>query len=241
MKKLVCVLGFSTVLFAACQQPSSDLAPVTPDAARAEATPTKCSSPLSVKIKSSYKDYDRLYLFEAMYVGRNGKDSTLAASVYQDLINGDEVTFADLAYNKPVRVRFYENEQDKTKFISSGIFSSCGQGGADFDFKSFKPAVTASPVTFQVKFPCTDVDNKKLPATVAVEFRQTGTSQWLPLTTLNRNDVKKNLLETSTYRVIKGKSYDVRMLVFSSLLTQNATLLNKDVWEVPVKSTNFCK
>ena len=241
MKKIVCALGLGTLLFAACQQPSSDLSPVTPDAARAAAVPTKCSSPLSVKIKSSFKDYDRLYLFEAMYVGRNGKDSTVAASVYQDLINGEELAFADLAYNKSVRVRFYENEQDKTKYLSSSVFSSCGQGGADFDFKSFKPAVAATPVTFQVTFPCSDVDNKKLPDVVTVEFRQTGSSQWFPLTTLDRNQVKKNLLETTTYRVVKGKTYDVRLNVFGLLLTQNATLLSKDVWQVPVKTSIFCK
>jgi hypothetical protein len=235
------MLCFGTMLVTACQQQDAGLAVVTPDAARAAATPTKCSSPLSVKIKSSYKDYDRLYLFEAMYVGRNGKDSTVAMSLYQDLINGEDLVFSDLAYNKSVRVRFYENELDKTKYTSSSVFSSCGQGGADFDFKAFKPAVAATPITFQVTFPCSDVDNKKLPDLVPVEFKQTGSSQWLPLTTLDRNQVKKNLLETTTYRVLKGKTYDVRLNVFGLMLTQNATLLDKDVWGVPVKTNIFCK
>lgn len=184
---------------------------------------------------------DRLYLFEAMYVGRNGNDSAVAGSAYQDLINGDQLSFSKLAYDKPVRLRLYENEQDKTKFVSSGTFTSCGQGGAEFDLRSFKLSTTPTPVTFQVKFPCADVEPKKLPATVAVEFRPVGTSQWLPLLTLKRDDVKKNLLVASTYRVVKGRAYDVRMNVFFLPLSQNNTLVSKDVLEVPVNTSIFCK
>ena len=183
---------------------------------------------------------DRLYLFEAMYVGRNGKDSAVAASVYQDLTNGGALTFSSLAYNKTVRVRFYENDQDKAKFVSSGTFPSCGQSSAEFDLRSLKLPVLM-PTTFQVKFPCTDVEQNKLPKTVAVEFRPTGSSAWYPLTTLKREDIKKNLLQTTSYRLIKGRTYDVQLNVFGLVLAQNATLLSKDVWEVPVQTKIFCK
>lgn len=242
MRHLVLSLCIGAGLLAACQRIADHPLPATPDgAARAAAKPTTCSTPLTVKIKSSVKDMDRLYLFEAMYVGRNGNDSAVAGSAYQDLINGDQLTFSKLAYDKPVRLRLYENEQDKTKFVSSGTFASCGQGGAEFDLRSFKLSTTPTPVTFQVKFPCADVEPKKVPATVAVEFRPVGTSQWLPLLTLKREDVKKNLLVASTYRVVKGKAYDVRMNVFFLPLSQNNTLVSKDVLEVPVNTSIFCK
>lgn len=242
MKQIVRIIFFCTTVFYACQQPGVDIAPAGSDGAlRAAAKPTKCDDALEVKIKSSFKDFDRLYLFQAMYVGRNGKDSAVAKSVYQDVQNGSELEFEGLAFNKTVRLRLYENDQDLSKFVSSGTFSSCGKGSAEFDLRTYKMSVPATLITFQVAFPCSDVDQRKLPASVPVEFRQTGTTTWLPLKTLTSKDIKKNTLQTTSYRLVKGKTYDVRLAVYGTYLSQNATLLNKDTWEVPVKTTLFCK
>lgn len=240
MRHLVRTLCWCTTLLYACQQPSETLTPNPLEGARVAPKRTVCDSRLSVKIKSPVKDIDRLFLFEAMYVGRNGKDSSLAASVYQQLTNGAEIVLSGLAYNKQVRLRFYENELDKTKFVSSGLFASCGQPSADFDLRAVKlPAIT--PITFQVKFPCTDVEQNRLPKIVTVEYRLTGTSFWFPLASLRREDVKKNVLQTTTTRLVKGRTYDVQLNALGLMLSQNATLVDKDVWEVPVNTKLFCK
>ena len=199
-----------------------------------------CKEGPSFKVLSNFKDYDMPFLCQVVYVDKNGKDLSVANSFYRELNNGSEIELSNLNRNQFVRLKVFENPADMSKFIASPTVKSCGNGKVTIDVRALKGPANPSATTFTVQFPCT-VDGKKLPEEVTAQYRETGTSAWKNLITLERKDVKGDRLQGSTRKVTQGKRYDLRIKVLSFSFEQPNQLIDKKDWVIPYRGKNFCK
>ncbi|MDB5241364.1 MAG: hypothetical protein JWP57_1989, partial [Spirosoma sp.] len=178
---------------------------------------------------------------QVVYVDKNGRDGSVASSFYRELIDGSEIEVTNLNQDESVRLKVYENPADLSKFVASPTVKSCSKGQTNLDVRSLKIPSSATPMTFTIKFPCKNVDEKALPESVVAQFRESGTATWQNLVTLNRKDIKKDLLQGATYKVAYGKRYDLRVKVLGFNFEQSNLLLDKNDWLVPIRGKEFCK
>ncbi len=199
-----------------------------------------CKEGVTFEVKSNFKDYDAPFYCQVLYVNRDGLVKAVAASFYRTLIDDSEISVTNLDQDGSVILRVYENPANLTKFITSPVVKAC-KGETKIDVRSLKIPATAQAMTFTIQFPCQNVNEKILPERVVAQFRPAGTSGWQDLVTLDRKDIKKDLLRGTTYKATRGQRYDLRVKVLGFNFEQPNQLIDKNDWLVKIRGKEFCK
>lgn len=199
-----------------------------------------CSKGVVFDVKSNFDDYDMPFYCQVLYVNKNGLIKAVAASFYETLIDKSEIRVTNLDQDGSVILRVYEDPANLSKFITSPVARSC-EDKVKLDVRALKIPATAQAMAFTIQFPCQNVNDKILPERVVAQFRPAGTSGWQDLVTLDRKDIKKDLLRGTTYKATKGKRYDLRVKVLGFNFEQPNQLIDKNDWVVKIKGKEFCK
>ncbi|WP_266364996.1 hypothetical protein [Tellurirhabdus rosea] len=198
-----------------------------------------CKEEAVFKIKSNFKDYDKKFLCRLSYVGKNGKDSAVAAVLYQTLNNDEELRVKDLLINTSVRMKVYENPLDEKSAVESEVISACGGKPGTVDVRSFKR--NGDLMAFVVEFPCSNVNDKKLPESVTAQYREVGTKEWKNLVTLYRKDINGGRMKGISYLLSKNQRYDFRVKLLTYTFEQPDYLLDKELYIIKINTQEFCK
>jgi len=200
-----------------------------------------CTEGATFKVKSSFRDYDRTFRTQVHYVDRNGQDSSLVQSQLRTLNNDEEIVVNNLPAGKRIRLKAFEEGPNAPGFVASEVVTTCTGKKGTLDVRSFTIPASVTRVSFVIDFPCSNVDAGKLPETVTTQYRPAGTTEWQDLVTLAKKDLRGGKLKGVTYRLAKGKPYDLRLKLLTYEVLQTNYTLESDEYIIPVKIRDFCK
>jgi hypothetical protein len=147
---------------------------------------------------------------DLLYYGQlfNAQTGRLVSDFYTDLNNGSRRSFDGLE-RQPLKFKLFNRNNytggnaDKPIFESE-VFDACDTRQVSVNVSVPQP----QPVSMEVKMRCADgktLDETAFPAEVYVQYKQTGTGNWVDLAKLTRTQKT-----AQTYRLQMGRRYQFR-------------------------------